>query len=279
MNYIKQILAFYDKQSLNPLSTGEIALWHALMHVNNKTGWSEWFTVANLSLQSLSGLSRSGINKDRNVLKQNGFIDFKTKGTKATSYRVINLAMQDSNQVSSQEGNQSSSQNSVQGSNQDSTQNSSALNKQNKTKQNKRNTIAQKRKTTAKQIENDFEKLWKLYPKKKDKQAALKSYKKAVNSGTTPKEVQDGILKYRAEIKAHNVDAQYIKYGSTFFNQHSWEDDFDTEPPSIKSNLNVRETLPSWADEDSNVVQINKRSIDNATSNDELEKRLKNLNR
>ena len=90
MNYLQQILAFDDyllyKQKL---SSGQIALWRALMSINNKAGWATWFT-ANATLESLSGLSRSGINKNRNALKQ-GLIDFKSNGRKATSYKVCVL--------------------------------------------------------------------------------------------------------------------------------------------------------------------------------------------
>lgn len=127
MNYLTEIKGFYDLVQIKQLSTGQIALWHGLMHINNKCNWNEWFTVANLTLQLVTGLSRAGINKNRNVLKQLGLIDFKANTTKATSYKLITIAK--SNQVSSQDSSQIS--------NQDSNQISSTLNKLNKTKQNK----------------------------------------------------------------------------------------------------------------------------------------------
>lgn len=127
MNYLTEIKAFYDLVQIKQLSTGQIALWHGLMYINNKCDWNEWFTVANLTLQLETGLSRAGINKNRNVLKQLGLIDFKPNTTKATSYKIITMSK--SNQVSSQISNQDS--------NQISNQNSSTLNKLNKTKLNK----------------------------------------------------------------------------------------------------------------------------------------------
>ena len=69
MNYLTEIKGFYDLVQIKQLSTGQIALWHGLMHINNKCNWNEWFTVANLTLQLVTGLSRAGINKNRNVLK------------------------------------------------------------------------------------------------------------------------------------------------------------------------------------------------------------------
>ncbi|STX20408.1 DnaD domain protein [Levilactobacillus brevis] len=136
MNYLQQIRAFDDYRLYEQkLSAGQVSLWYTLMSINNKTAWSTWFTAANATLESLSGLSRSGIVKNRNVLKQLGLIDFSSNGRKATSYRVSVLYTSDSAQRSVQRSTQSSAQHSVQRS----TQHSSTLNKQNETKQNEIN--------------------------------------------------------------------------------------------------------------------------------------------
>ena len=111
MDYIKQILAFDDYLMYNQgLSSGQIALWRALMSINNKTRWSEWFTASNQTLETLAGLSRQGINKNRNVLKQLGLIDFQTNGRKATSYHICKLSTSNSLQESVQDSLQSSSE-------------------------------------------------------------------------------------------------------------------------------------------------------------------------
>lgn len=83
--------AFYTRQMINPLSSGQIALWHALTHIANKTGWKPWFTVAGITLVQLTGLSYQGIAKARNQLKQYGLIDFKSNGTKACAYTIIDI--------------------------------------------------------------------------------------------------------------------------------------------------------------------------------------------
>ena len=127
MNYLTEILAFNDLIQVKRFSSGQIALWYALMYINNICGWEEWFTVSNLTLQLQTGLSRDGINKSRNVLKQYGLIDFRTNSTKATSYKLN--TMPKSSQVSSQD----SSQVSIQVGSQVSSQVSSALNKLNET--------------------------------------------------------------------------------------------------------------------------------------------------
>ena len=91
MNYFKLIQAFYDLQLLNPLTTGQIALWNALAYINNKCAWSQWFNAANQTLELMTGLNRSTIYRNRNILKQLGLIDFKINGAKACKYKVIDI--------------------------------------------------------------------------------------------------------------------------------------------------------------------------------------------
>lgn len=88
MEYLSQILKFNDLLQTNNLSSGQIALWYALMHINNKCQWTEWFQAANRTLEFYSGLSKNGVIKARNVLKQKGLIDFKSNGTSAASFKI-----------------------------------------------------------------------------------------------------------------------------------------------------------------------------------------------
>ncbi len=146
MNYLTIINAFWDWATTNPLSTGQVSLYFALLHVCNKSNWTEWFQAPNQVLSVLTGLSRSGILKARNELKQKGLIDFKERGTKATLYKLI---IANSKQKSTQDSTQAEKTiaNSTQDSKQDSTQvgkqvgvqNSTPLDKQkHKQKQNKK---------------------------------------------------------------------------------------------------------------------------------------------
>lgn len=118
MNYIIELNRFWDWATLNPLPTGQIALYMALLHINNKSNWVEWFQAPNQVLSILTGLSRSGILTARNGLKQAGLIDVRERGTKATLYCVI----ANSKQASVQERKQDSVQESAQAEKQDSTQ-------------------------------------------------------------------------------------------------------------------------------------------------------------
>lgn len=116
MNYLTELKAFHDSILMNGLSTGQIALWYALMYINNKCNWTEWFSASNQVLTIQTGLSRSGILKARNELKQKGYIDFKPRGTEATLYKMIPMSKstQDSVQVGKQVGVQDSTQDGVQ---------------------------------------------------------------------------------------------------------------------------------------------------------------------
>lgn len=76
-------------------------------------------------------------------------------------------------------------------------------------------------------LESDFEKLWKLYPKKIGKKPALAAYKRAMSRKKNPatnRQIQDGIVAYRQLINSKGTEKQFIKDGSTFFNQEAWND-------------------------------------------------------
>lgn len=152
MNYIAEIKAFYDLVQVKQLSTGQIALWHALMAINNKCAWIEWFTVPNIVLELNTGMSRSGVLKARNSLKQYGLIDFKANGTKATNYKMITIAK--SKQESNQDSTQESEQVSKQVGTQDGKQDSNTLNKLNETKQKRKSIKKEFVAPTLKEVQN-----------------------------------------------------------------------------------------------------------------------------
>ena len=91
MNYILEIKAFYELLELNQLHTPAIALWHALMHIANKTGWQDNFTVAIPVLTIKTGLNKQAVLKARNELKEKGLIDFKSRNNQAASYSIKSL--------------------------------------------------------------------------------------------------------------------------------------------------------------------------------------------
>ena len=62
-----------------------------------------------------------------------------------------------------------------------------------------------------------------------NKYKAYVAYQKAVDSGASVDDIKAGINRYRDYIAREKIKKQYIKHGSTFFNQRSWEDDYDID--------------------------------------------------
>lgn len=90
MNYIRELNAFIDWLEINPLEAITQTLWFHLMAIANKSGWPEWFTVANLTLQAKLNVSENTLNKHRNLLVQKGRIEYRSQGKqKAGKYRII----------------------------------------------------------------------------------------------------------------------------------------------------------------------------------------------
>lgn len=106
--------------------------------------------------------------------------------------------------------------------------------------------IPKKSKSTklSKQEKTDFEALWKLYPRKQGKQQAEKAYLKAIRDGVTNKSIQDGIVAYSKKISAEQTELKFIKMGSTFFNNRSWEDDFTISVPTNIKGKPVKQEPP-----------------------------------
>jgi len=77
-----------------------------------------------------------------------------------------------------------------------------------------------------KQLESEFENLWKLYPRKKSKKDALRHYMVARKNGTQYDDVLNGIYAYLDYIKREKIETQFIKHGSTWFNQECWNDEY-----------------------------------------------------
>lgn len=92
MNIFNELKAFHNWTLLNLPTTGEIVLWHSLLSINNMAGWKEWFTVPNRTLQLLTGLSKSSLDRSRNKLCQKGLLEYQPGNTRqAGSYRLVSL--------------------------------------------------------------------------------------------------------------------------------------------------------------------------------------------
>ena len=116
-------------------------------------------------------------------------------------------------------------------------------NKQNKNKDNNK-------KINKKDLENEFNKLWELYPRKQGKKKALDKYIQCIKNNITNYEiVKQGIINYNRHIEKNKVPNQYIKQGSTWFNNECWNDQYDIEPQRQLIQRNFEEEFGEIVDD------------------------------
>lgn len=101
--------------------------------------------------------------------------------------------------------------------------------------------------------QEEFEQLWQQYPNKQGKQKAFVAYQKAIKNGVKFDEVMQGIQNYIFFIEQTRLDQQYVKHGSTWFNQRGWEDDYtvierEPKPRDSVYERNRRDIL-RWLEE------------------------------
>ena len=76
------------------------------------------------------------------------------------------------------------------------------------------------------QIEGEFERLWNRYPRKIGKKDALRHYSSARKKGVSYSIVSEGIDRYNSYIKRNGVNPNFVKYGSSWFCDWGWENDY-----------------------------------------------------
>lgn len=105
-------------------------------------------------------------------------------------------------------------------------------------------------KPTKKELDERFESLWALYPRKVGKQKARKYYERAVKNGTSDETIKRGIENYNKEIRVQGTQTNFIQHGATWFGNAGWENEYNFEPPKRNSHqrqLIQKEKLPDWA--------------------------------
>jgi predicted phage replisome organizer len=113
-------------------------------------------------------------------------------------------------------------------------------------------------------LKNEFEQLWKLYPKKVGKEKAYGKYKKFRTSKKqeeycTYEEVLKGLEKYLEYIKQNSWYSP--KNGDTWFNNRSWNDEYEIQ----------EQGLPEWFNKDIDIEEPSSDAVD------ELEEILKGI--
>jgi len=91
VNYVKEINAFYRRVETNAITGSATALWHTLMHINNRAGWVKEFSVAASVICAKSGLPLSTFKRARNELRDKGYLAYTSRGTEAPVYQMVSL--------------------------------------------------------------------------------------------------------------------------------------------------------------------------------------------
>lgn len=91
-----------------------------------------------------------------------------------------------------------------------------------------------------------FEEVWSIYPNKKGRETARKAYEKALKDGCSHEDILAGTQAYACYVQANGTDPKFIKHGSTFFNQRSWQDDWTVSQAT--NGYGVDMSYEGWGD-------------------------------
>lgn len=70
----------------------------------------------------------------------------------------------------------------------------------------------------------DFEKLWKLYPRKTDKSDALDRFKRSIKTQEDYNNLEKAIINYDTHQKNLGTELKFIKHFATFLNKDRWKE-------------------------------------------------------
>ena len=87
-------------------------------------------------------------------------------------------------------------------------------------------TIFNERKNEELSLDEEFQTLWMMYPRRLGKLNAYKSYVKARKRGISYEQIETGVKDYVHYIDENKMDISFVKHGSSWFQNHCWEDDY-----------------------------------------------------
>lgn len=99
-------------------------------------------------------------------------------------------------------------------------------------------TVVERSTTASAGADGDFDEFWSHYPKKVQKQDAIKAWKQMLRNKVTAKEMIGGAKGYAAYAQKHNIDREYLKHPASWLraggyadHQSPGETDVDSRPP------------------------------------------------
>ncbi|MED1303691.1 helix-turn-helix domain-containing protein [[Bacillus thuringiensis] serovar konkukian] len=95
-------------------------------------------------------------------------------------------------------------------------------------------TINNPRKNVSDSYSEDFENLWKTYPKKIDKKQGYKSFNAAIKKHSF-EVIMSGVKGYADHIKRNRTETKFVKHASTFFNNECYLE-YVEKPKSLVPN-------------------------------------------
>jgi hypothetical protein len=222
INYLVEINEFYDWLETNQIPKSAIALWHALMHINNKTRWDATFTVAISTIESKTGFKRSELFEARNILTQKGRMKWKQRGGNlCAEYEIIFFSVRNTDASADAKAYTSADAKAYTNPTQKGT-----INKLNKkeTKQNLSKSHSGDESPVPEKKELPF---WKSFIDVWHKSYELKIGEKYLYQSKDFKHLK-GIyqfLKKRADVKAYEWTEDNMEKGFEFFINKAWEKD------------------------------------------------------
>jgi hypothetical protein len=116
-----------------------------------------------------------------------------------------------------------------------------------------KNTIS---KNTNKNIKNTnqdlFDEFWKEYPQKKDKGAAFRAFKSALNRAKF-EDIIAGVIRYKND---PTRDSKFTKYPATWLNADSWENDYQSPDDSAQRRRELeRQRSKQYLDEMAKIAE------------------------
>ncbi|SFK05280.1 MULTISPECIES: helix-turn-helix domain-containing protein [unclassified Bacillus (in: firmicutes)] len=94
------------------------------------------------------------------------------------------------------------------------------------------------RKNVSESYSDEFEQLWKIYPKRIDKKQGYKSFK-AANKKHSFEIILFGVKGYGDYIKRNGTETKFVKHASTFFNNECYLEYVEQPKPPVQNEPRV----------------------------------------